>query len=365
MTIFDRTPSLPGTDRLNALRARLTWSLARHLVARTVFWGGMYLAALVVFGAFTALRGADPFSMYHAMWEATVVNAYGRGQVLDKAAPFVLTGLAVAVPARAGLVNIGGEGQIVIGVTAAGGVALALGTHVTGTPALLLMGFAAALAGAAWAAIATVLRLVGNVNEAIATLLLNYVGADVLSYLVYGPWRDAAGNGQPAARPLPPGDALPQLGSYAHIGIVVALVAAAGVAFALKRTSWGFMLRCVGGNQVAARRAGLKVAWLMLSAMLVGGALAGLAGMIQFTGLEGQLRPGIAATFGYTGFLASWLARHQPGKVVLAAGLLAAIAVAGDSLQITSHLPGSTVNILMALILLAMLATRVRSRAAA
>jgi simple sugar transport system permease protein len=325
----------------------------------------MYLAALVVFGAFTALRHANPFAMYHAMWEATVMNAYGRGQVLDKAAPFILTGLAVAIPARAGLVNIGGEGQIVIGVTGAGGVALALGTHVTGTPALILMGLGAMVAGAAWAAIATVLRLVGNVNEAIATLLLNYVGADVLNYLVYGPWRDPAGNGQPAARPIPTADTLPSLGSYAHIGIVLALIAAAAVAFALKRTSWGFMLRCVGGNKVAARRAGLKVAWLMLSAMLVGGALAGLAGMIQFTGLEGQLRPGIAATFGYTGFLASWLARHQPGKVVLAATLLAGIAVAGDSLQITSHLPGSTVNILMALILLAMLATRGRSKAAA
>jgi ABC-type uncharacterized transport system permease subunit len=363
MTVFDRT--VVPSERLTALREHLTWAFARHLAARTVFWGGMYLSALVVFGAFTALHHANPFSMYHGMWEATVMNAYGRGQVLDMAAPFILTGLAVAVPARAGLVNIGGEGQIVIGVTAAGGVALALGTHVTGTPALILMGLGAAVAGAAWAAIATVLRLVGNVNEAIATLLLNYVGADVLNYLVYGPWRDPAGNGQPAARPMPLSDTLPSLGSYAHIGIIIALVAAVGVAFALKRTSWGFMLRCVGGNQVAARRAGLKVAWLMFSAMLVGGALAGLAGMIQFTGLEGQLRPGIAATYGYTGFLASWLARHQPGKVVLAATLLAGIAVAGDSLQITTHLPGSTVNILMAVILLAILATRGRSRAAA
>jgi simple sugar transport system permease protein len=296
--------------------------------------------------------------MYHAMWESTVMNAYGRGQVLDKAAPFILAALAVAVPARAGLVNIGGEGQIVIGATAAGGVALALGPHATGTPALLLMALAAGAAGAAWAGIAAALKLAGNVNEAISTLLLNYIGVDVLAYLVYGSWRDAAGNGQPAAKPLPAENALPGLGDYAHIGIVVALVAAGVVAFALKRTRWGFMLRCVGGNPVAARRAGLKVGFLLLTAMAIGGALAGLAGMIQFTGLEGQLRPGIAATFGYTGFLASWLARHQPAKVVLAALLLAAIAVAGGSLQITSHLPGSAVNILMAVVLLAMLAVR-------
>jgi simple sugar transport system permease protein len=280
--------------------------------------------------------------------------------VLDKAAPFILAGLAVAVPAKAGLVNIGGEGQIVIGATAAGGVALALGDRATGISSLLLMALAAAGAGAAWAGLAAVLKLAGNVNEAISTLLLNYVGADLLSYFVYGPWRDAAGNGQPAARPLPGPDRLPHLGSYSHIGILIAVIAAVVVAFALTRTSWGFALRCVGGNPVAARRAGLSVGLLLLTAMLVGGALAGLAGMVQFTGLEGQLRPGIAATFGYTGFLASWLARHQPTKVVLAAGLLAAIAVAGNSLQITSHLPGSTVNILMALVLLAMLAVRTR-----
>lgn len=297
--------------------------------------------------------------MYRSMWDTAVMSGYGRGQVLDKAAPFILAGLAVAVPARAGLVNIGGEGQIVIGATAAGGVALALGSSVTGTPALVLMALAAALAGAVWAGIAAVLKLVGNVNEAITTLLLNYIGADVLSYLVYGSWKDAAGNGQPASKPLPAGDGLPLWGQFqTHIGIVVAIVAVVLVAVAIRRTRWGFALRCVGGNPEAARRAGLRVAALMLGAMLVGGALAGLAGMIQFTGLEGQLRPGIAATFGYTGFLASWLGRHQPSRVALAAVLVAAIAVAGDSLQISSNLPGSAVSVLMALVLIAVLSKR-------
>jgi simple sugar transport system permease protein len=130
------------------------------------------------------------------------------------------------------------------------------------------------------------------------------------------------------------------------------------VAFAIRRTRWGFTLRAVGGNPEAARRAGLRVTLLLLSAMLVGGALAGLGGAVQYAGMEGQLRPGVAATFGYTGFLASWLARHQPLKVVAAAALLAAIAVAGNALQLSSHLPGSAVNILMSVVLLAVLARR-------
>jgi simple sugar transport system permease protein len=279
--------------------------------------------------------------------------------VIDKAAPFALAALAVAVPARAGLVNIGGEGQVVLGATAAGGVSLALGTHLTGGLAIVLMMLAGAGAGALWAGIAAALRLAGGVNEAISTLLLNYVAADVLSYLVYSSWKDASGNGQPASKPLPAADYLPIWGTLqANIGFVIAICAAIAVAFAIRKTRWGFTLRAVGGNPEAARRAGLRVTLLLLSAMLVGGALAGLGGAVQYAGMEGQLRPGVAATFGYTGFLASWLARHQPAKVVAAAALLAAIAVAGNALQLSSHLPGSAVNILMAVVLLAVLAKR-------
>jgi simple sugar transport system permease protein len=326
---------------------------------RLGWWVLAYLSALVIFGAFVELHHVNAFSLYGAMWSETITNSYGFGQVLDRVGPFVLAGMAVAVPARAGIINIGGEGQLVIGATAAGGVALALGTHVTGFPALVLMALAGASAGAAWAAIAGLLKVYGNVNEAISTLLLNYVGADVLSYLVYGPWKSAAGNGQPASSPIPAGDFLPTIHAIqAHIGIVIAVVVTIGVAFALKYTRWGFSLRAVGGNPASAKRAGLPVVWLTLSAMLVGGALAGLGGMVQFSGLEGQLRPGLAATFGYTGFLASWLARHEPKRVLLAALLLAVISVAGDALQISSNLPGGAVNILMAVVLLVVLVKR-------
>jgi general nucleoside transport system permease protein len=352
-------------SRLDAWRRRLTWPAVRHAALRTAWWIGIYLLALVIFGCFVATRGVNPLPMYLSMWHQTITSPYGFGQVIDKAAPFALAGLAVAVPARAGLVNIGGEGQVMMGATAAGGVALALGTHLTGGLALVLMALAGLAGGAAWAGIAAALRLVGGVNEAIATLLLNFVAIDVLSYLVYGPWKDAAGNGQPASKPLPADDYLPTWGFLeAHIGFVLAIGAAIAVAVALRKTRWGFALRAIGGNPEAARRAGLHVSILMLTAMLAGGALAGLAGMVQFTGLEGQLRPGVAATIGYTGFLASWLGRHQPAKVVAAAFLVAVIAVAGNALQLSTHLPGSAVNILMAVVLLVVLAQRPKFRTA-
>ncbi|MDX6516585.1 MAG: ral nucleoside transport system permease protein [Gaiellaceae bacterium] len=348
----------PGR-RFRLRHVELSWARAGQLALRVGWWIALYGLALVIFGAFAASRHVDPIAMYRAMWEQTIVSPYGLGQVIDKMAPFALAALAVAVPARAGLVNIGGEGQIVLGAVGAGGVSLALGTHLTGGAAIVLMMVAGAGAGALWAGIAAALRLAGGVNEAISTLLLNYVGADVLAYLVYGSWKDASGNGQPASKPLPAADYLPVWGRLqAHIGFLIAIGAAIAIGIALRKTRWGFKLRAVGGNPEAARRAGLRVKVLLLSAMLVGGALAGLAGAVHYAGMEGQLRPGVAATFGYTGFLASWLARHQPAKVIAAAFLLASIAVAGNAIQLSSHLPGSAVNILMAVVLLAVLARR-------
>ena len=329
------------------------------------WWVVAYAAALVVFGVLVEISHVSAIPMYRSMWDQTIGSGYGFGQTLDLAAAFILSAMAVAVPARAGLTNIGGEGQVVIGLTAAGGVTLALGSHVTGVPAMLLMALAAAAAGAAWAAIASLLKLTAGVNEAISTLLLNYVAADVLSYLVYGPWISADGNGQPASTPMPSADFLPGIpGLQANIGIIIAVAVTIVVAVAAQSHHWGFSLRAVGGNQAAARRAGLRVATLTLSAMLVGGAIAGLGGMIQYAGLEGQLRPGLAATFGYTGFLASWLAQHRPGRVIIAAFVLALLSVAGSALQISSGLSGGAVDVLMAIILFVVLGKKKTAGAA-
>jgi ABC-type uncharacterized transport system permease subunit len=223
---------------------------------------------------------------------------------------------------------------------------------------IVVMMLAAMAAGALWAAIAAVLRLTLRVNEAITTLLLNYIAIDVLLYLVYAPWKDPHGSGQPSTRALVDRAHLPLLGSptsKVNAGILIALVATGIIWLALRSTTWGFGLRVVGGNPEAARRAGLPVGMLLISAMAVGGALAGLGGMVHFAGAEFKLRPGMTANFGYIAFLASWLARHRPERVALAALLLSAIAVAGDSLQIDSNLPAASVNILMALVLLAVL----------
>jgi general nucleoside transport system permease protein len=336
----------PGVERLARGAGRLTLA---------------YVAALTLFGAFVITKGVSPFALYSDMWRSLSDTA-SLGEVLVKASPLILAALAVAVPARSGLVNVGGEGQVVMGAVGAAGVALAVDQALPGAATLGLMMLAAAAAGAVWAGIAGVLRLTVKVNEAITTLLLNYVAIDLMLYLIYQAWKDPNGSGQPATRSLETAARLPLVGtSRVHAGIYVALIAT-GVIWALFRyTSWGFRLRVVGGNPEAARRAGLPVSRLLMSAMLVGGALAGLGGMVHFAGAELKLRPNMTLNFGYIAFLASWLARHAPAKVAGAAVLLAAIAIAGDSLQLDSGLPAAAVNVLMGLVLLAVMG-RGRSR---
>ncbi|MBL7490144.1 ABC transporter permease [Frankia sp. AgB1.9] len=329
-------------------------------------WALALAGAIAIFTVLLLAKGANPASVYSNVWTSTFTNSQSIEQIFIKAAPLLLGALAVVVPARAGLVNVGGEGQIVIGAVAAGGIGISLGDKLSGGLAMLLMAVAAMLAGAAWAGLAAVLRLTVGINEAVSTLLLNYIALDVLLYLIYSPWKDPHGTGQPTTAELADTAKLPYLGTTSvHIGIVFALIATVVVWALLRYTTWGFRLRVIGGNPEAARRAGLPVAMLLLSAMLVGGALAGLGGMVHYAGVEYKLRTGITTNFGYIAFLASWLARHNPVSVVIAAVALAAITVAGDSLQLDSGLPAATVNILMGLVLIAVLGWTTRKKGGA
>jgi simple sugar transport system permease protein len=204
-----------------------------------------------------------------------------------------------------------------------------------------------------------------GISEAVTTLLLNYVALNVMYFLIYDPWKDLNGSGQPATAPIPVPQRFPLIGtSTVNQSVFLALLAAIAVWFLLTRTRLGFQLRVVGGNAEAARRAGLRVGVLLLGAMLLGGALAGLGGVAQLAGAEFKLRPGFLVTYGYIGFLASWLARHDPAKVAIAAVALGAISISGDSLQIDSHLPAATVNVLMALVLIAVFGFASRRKAA-
>jgi len=351
-------PEPATTPSPNAVRAkRIAIGLGRTALA--------VLGTLVVFGIVVAIKGADPFTTYEALFNSIFDNPNAFSETMLRAAPLVLAALAVAVPARAGLVNVGGEGQLLIGAVAGAGLAMALGESLPGGLTLALILVAGALGGALWSALAVGLRLFAGISESVTTLLLNYVALDLMLFLIYDPWKDPNGSGQPASAPLPESQTLKLIGdSRMHYGVLIALVAVVIVAIVLKRTSWGFALRVVGGNPEAARRGGLRVGPLLISAMFVGGALAGLGGAIQLAGVEYKLRPLFLFGFGYVGFLASWLGRHQPWRVLASAILLSALVIGGDSLQIDAGLPAATVNVLMAILLLAVFGFTGRKKAA-
>jgi simple sugar transport system permease protein len=309
---------------------------------------------LALFGVVVAIKGANPFSVIWTMIDSTVLASGSFQQAILRAVPITLAALAVTVPARAGLVNVGGEGQLIIGGVVATGVGVAVGSSMPGPLSWLAMGVAAAVAGGIWAGIAGVLRTVLGANEAVTTLLMNFVANDIMLYLIYQTWKDPNSSGQPQSRPLVHAARLPQIfGTALDIGVLVTAAVAFGVWYVLRRTGWGFALRVVGGNPEAAKRAGLPVKRLLVSSMLFGGALAGLGGMLNLAGLEYQLRPGITMTFGYVAFLASWLGRHDPIKVVGASVLFSLIAVSSNSLQLSYGLDGSVVDVLLGLIVMA------------
>jgi len=312
-----------------------------------------YIACMALFALVVALQHASPWGVYDTLFRSALVNDGALAEVLTRAVPISLAALAVCIPARAGMVNVGGEGQLIVGAVAACGVGVALGGKFPGPLGWVLMGLAGMAFGGAWAVVPALLRIKLAANEAVTTLLMNFVANDLMLYLIYQPWKDPTGGGQPESRPLVGNMVLPNLGNSLTLSMLIALAVAVGVWALLQRTGWGFALRVVGGNQDAARRVGLPVQGLLVSSMLAGGALAGLGGMLNLAGSQLQLVPGGTATYGYIGFLAAFLGRNQPVKVVLAALVFSAIFIGNSGLELNYGLDGSVVDVLLALLVAA------------
>lgn len=279
--------------------------------------------------------------------------------VITRSVPFMLAALAVVLPARAGLINVGGEGQIFIGAVFGAALAKIVGDGLPLVVMLPMMLVAGALGGGVWVGVAAFLKAVFNVNETIATLLLNYVALYVLSYMVNGALKDPDSYGFAIGAMLPESALLPQLGiSTLSIGIVLAILTTIAVWLLLDRSRWGFRAKVVGGNPEAARRGGFAVDRTIVMALLMGGAIAGFAGVVELSGTELQLRAQMASGFGYIGFLCAFLVAQRAAWVPAGAMLLASISVYGDSLQLDFGLPAASVYIVMAAIVLFVLGMR-------
>ena len=322
-----------------------------NVLARYSF---MIALAFLLFGFILLLSGKDPIQSYKDMFTSTLGSVYGFSEVLLAMIPMLITALAVALPSRVGLINVGGEGQLYIGAAFATWGALTFQNLPAWVllPLMMLLGM---LGGALWAFIPGYLKAIGLVNETITTLLLNSVAPKIVGFLIFGYWHSAmdtvkTANFVSAAR-------LPTFfGTRVHLGMVFALILLALFWFIMKYTRWGLEMRAIGGNPQAARRNGIPIKKYLITVMCIGGAIAGLAGMSQVSGFYGVLLLNFSIGLGFMGFLICWLAGGEPVGILLMSFMVAIITTGGNMLQLTRDLPYATINILLAFTLFVVLA---------
>jgi simple sugar transport system permease protein len=245
--------------------------------------------------------------------------------------------------------------------------ALSLGAYIPSSlllPAVVLAGF---VAGGLWAAIPGWLKGRLGVSEILTSLMLNYVAIYWMEHLYFGPWRDPMGMGFPGTAMFPEGARLLRLpGTRIHLGLALAVAAAALLQLLLARSRWGYELRVTGENPQAASYAGMNLSRNTLWVMALSGGLAGLAGMAETAGIHYRLQQGLAVGYGYAGIIVAWLARLHPAGVLGVAVLIAGLFVGGDALQAEMKLPSSVGLVLEGAILFAVMAgdffTRYRIR---
>ncbi|MCC6764252.1 MAG: ABC transporter permease [Deltaproteobacteria bacterium] len=309
-------------------------------------------AALLVSGLVLAAAGADPLAALGALVEGAFGDRFALVDTLVKSCPLALMGLAVAIAFRSGVWNIGADGQLLVGALAATAAAQAAGDRTLALPAALACGI---VAGALWAGLAAALKLRRQVNEVISTIMLNFVAARLVGFAVHGPLMEAAGR-YPQSDPLPAAAELPALGSGLHGGVLLALAAAPLVWFLLHRTTLGFRWRAAGENFLAARLAGLAPGRATMSAMLVSGGLAGLAGGIEVAGVTHRLFEQFSGGQGYTAIAVALLARLHPGGVIVSALFFAALAAGSGAMQRSAGVSAVFASIVQATVILALLA---------
>lgn len=315
------------------------------------------LAALAVFGVFVSFAGVNPVDVWVLLFKGAFGDWFSWQNTLQRAAPLMLTALCVALPARAGLVIIGGEGALVLGGLACAALAhaLPLPSNAIGTAALCVAG---AIAGAMWIALAGWLRQYRGINETISSLLLAYIAIGLFKHLVEGPLRDPASLNKPSTHSVPDGLRIGGiLGSEVHWGLVLGVLACVGLAVWMRWSASGFSVRVVGGNPRTAQLIGLPASRLILTACALGGAAAGLAGAIEVAAVHTNANASLIAFYGYAGILVSFIARHHPLAIVPVAILFGGFGAAGSLLQRRLGLPDASVLVLQGIAFVLILAS--------
>lgn len=335
------------------LEARATpsrvMSLASPLLALT-------LTVLIGIGLFIVL-GKDPVRGLQMFFFEPLKSGYQLSELAMKAVPLVLIALGLAVCFRSNVWNIGAEGQFILGAIFAGGVAMQAGPD-TARWFFVVVLLAGVVGGMVWAALTAGLRDGFNANEILVSLMLVYVADMLLSYLVYGPWKDPAGFNFPQTVTFADATKVPRLftGLRVNIGLIVALVMVAVFSIFLFRTYAGLKLQVGGLAPMAARYAGFSSRQALWTAMLVSGGMAGLAGALEAAGPLGQLTPHVPSGYGFAAIIVAFVGRLHPVGIVFSAILMSMFYIGGELAQSRMGLPKSITGVFQGLLLFALLA---------
>lgn len=311
--------------------------------------------SMLLFGGFVAMAGADALAVYHSIYRGAFGTWFSWQNTLVSAAPLMLTALCTALPARLGLIVIGGEGAVVLGGLVAALTGLVL-VDANAWLALFAMAVTGMLAGGLLIGAVGWLRQYRNVNETISSLLFNYISIAVLNFLVVGPLRDPETLNKPSTHHIGEEHMLGMLGeSSINWGLGYGVIACLVLWVLYKRSVFGFAVDMTGGNIRAARLSGLPVGWIVFLVCLMGGAAAGLAGMVEVAAVHGRANGSLNASYGYAGILIAFAARHNPLAIIPMAVLFGGIRAASGLLQRDHDLPDATSLVLQGVIFVLLL----------
>jgi simple sugar transport system permease protein len=304
----------------------------------------------LVGAVFLTLTDRDPLEVYTAMFKGALGSRYGLAETVVKAIPLMLCALGISAAFRMQLWNIGAEGQFYMGAFAASWLPL---TYPQAPMMLMLPGMAllGCIGGGLWGLVPAVLRARWKVNEIITTLMLNYVAILWVDFLVYGPWKDPKGFNFPLTAKFPAAAALPNFcDSRIHVGLIIAVVLAAAFWLIFEKSRWGFEIKVIGASEQAARYAGMNIRRNIYWVMLLSGAVCGLAGMAEVSGIVGRLQPNLSPGYGYTAIIVAWLSKLNPAAILVVSILFGALQVGGFFVQ-TMGVPASVASMLQGAVL--------------
>lgn len=333
----------------------------RPAPSRLWAWATPFLAiglTLIAGAAMFAALGKDPVAALRTIFYAPLFDpqfaSYSRPQLLVKAGPLILIATGLALGFRAGIWNIGAEGQYILGALA--GAALGLAVFPSESPLLFpAMALAGALGGALWAMIPALLKVWTRTNEILVSLLLVYVAEQILAWMALGPLRSPDGGGFPGSRNFRDYPAATNTeiisGTGAHWGVAAALIAVILAHVALTRHRLGFDIRLAGASPRAARFAGIDPARLTVLCLGLSGALAGLAGLFEVTGPAGQISIDFNAGYGFTAIIVAFLGRLSPIGILLAGLLMALTYIGGELASFMLGIPAAAIQAFQGMLL--------------